>query len=327
MKGTITTLLGSSGSGKTTLLRIVAGLDSPTRGNVFFKNSMITNNTLNVLRNNATMVFQKSVFFDTTVYNNVAYGLKFKEDLSRDQVSNKVGEALELVRLEGYEKRRAKKLSGGEQQRVSLARALVLDREFLLLDEPTVNIDPKNVSIIEETILRVNREKNTTIILATHNMFQAEALSQNVALILEGTVKQTGTKQEIFGKSNKYMTSFARLENVFSGISKISEGYTSIIHVNANLSIEAAFNRPGKISVYVRPEDILVSTNPLQSSARNVFKGRIIGITEVGSIVRLVVDAGKKFSVQITKKSLTEMNLNVGAEVYLTFKASAVHLI
>jgi molybdate/tungstate transport system ATP-binding protein len=77
----------------------------------------------------------------------------------------------------------------------------------------------------------------------------------------------------------------------------------------------------------VRPEDILVSTNPLQSSARNVFKGRIIGITEVGSIVRLVVDAEKKFSVQITKKSLTEMNLNVGAEVYLTFKASAVHLI
>lgn len=327
LKGTITTLLGPSGSGKTTLLRIVAGLDSPTRGTVFFKKGMITDNKLDILRKNATMVFQKSVFFDTTVYNNVAFGLKLKEDLSREEISNRVGEAMELVRLEGFEKRRAKKLSGGEQQRVSLARALVLERELMLLDEPTVNIDPKNVSIIEEIILRLNREKNMTVILATHNMFQAEALSQNVALMLEGTVKQTGTKQEILGKSNKYLTSFLRLENVFSGISKISEGQTSIINVDGSFSIEAAFNKPGKISVYVKPEDIIVSTEPLQSSARNVFKGKITGIIDDGSIVQLTVDAEKKFSVQITKKSLTEMNLNVGSEVYLTFKASAVHTI
>jgi len=325
-QGKITTLLGPSGSGKTTLLRIVAGLDSPTQGTILYENRTIMDNELDILRQNATMVFQKSVFFDTTVYNNVAYGLKL-EDLSKEEISNKVEEALALVGLEGFEKRRAKKLSGGEQQRVSLARALVLDRKLLLLDEPTVNVDPKNVSIIEETILLVNREKKTTIVLATHNMFQAEALSQNVALILEGTVKQTGTKQEILGKSNKYLTSFARLENVFSGVSEISEDGTSIIHVTKNLSIEAAFNKPGKISVHVRPEDILVSTNPLQSSARNVFKGRIVGIADVGSIVRLTVDAGKKFSIQITKKSLTEMNLNVDSEVYLTFKASAVRLI
>jgi len=302
-------------------------LESPTQGTVFYKNSAITNDTQNSLRQNATLVFQKSVFFDTTVYNNIAYGLKLKENLSKEEISNKVGEALALVRLEDFEKRRAKKLSGGEQQRVSLARALVLDRELLLLDEPTVNIDPKNVSIIEETIQRVNREKDTTIVVATHNMFQAEAISERVVLILEGTVKQTGTKQEIFGKSNKYLTSFVRLENVFSGISEISEDGTSVIHVDKNLSIEASFNRSGKISVHVRPEDILLSTKPLQSSARNVFKGRIIAITDVGSIARLTVDAVKKFSVQITKKSLTEMNLNVGSEVYLTFKASAVHLI
>ena len=288
---------------------------------------MITDTEQNILRQNATLVFQKSVFFDTTVYNNIAYGLKLKEDLSKEEIRNKVGEALVLVRLEGFEKRRAKKLSGGEQQRVSLARALVLERELLLLDEPTVNIDPKNVSIIEETIQRVNREKNTTIVLATHNMFQAEALSKQVALILDGTVKQVGKKEEIFGKSNKYLTSFARLENVFSGISKISEDGTSIISVDKNLGIEASFLRSGKIAVHVRPEDILVSTKPLQSSARNVFKGRITAITDIGYIVRLTVDAGKKFNIQITKKSLTEMNLNVGSEVYLTFKASAVQLI
>ena len=327
MRGKITTLLGPSGSGKTTLLRIIAGLDTPTRGTVIYGNRMITDNDLITLRQNSTLVFQKSAFFDTTVYGNIAYGLKLKEDLSKEEISNKVGEALELVRLEGFEQRRAKKLSGGEQQRVSLARALVLDRALLLLDEPTVNLDPKNVSIIEETIQRVNRKKKTTIVLATHNMYQAEAVSQNMALILDGTVKQTGTKQEIFNNSNKYLTSFARLENVFSGDSKINEDDTSTITVDGNLNIDASFYRTGKVSVHVRPEDILVSTEPLHSSARNVFRGTIVGVTDVGSTVRLSVDAGKKFCVKITKKSLNEMNLNVGSEVYLTFKASSVRVI
>ena len=203
MKGTITTLLGPSGSGKTTLLRIVAGLDNPTRGTILYENREITDGEQDILRQNATMVFQKSVFFNTTVYNNVAYGLNLKEDLSKEEISNKVREALALVRLEGFEKRSAKKLSGGEQQRVSLARALVLDRELLLLDEPTVNVDPKNVSIIEETIMRVNRERKTTIVLATHNMFQAESLSQNVALILgEQLNKREQKKRFLVNQTN-----------------------------------------------------------------------------------------------------------------------------
>ena len=326
MRGKITTLLGPSGSGKTTLLRILAGLDNPTKGTIAYEGKTITDSERNFLRQKATMVFQKSVFFDTTVYKNIAYGLKLG-DYSKEVISEKVGEVLELVRLEGFEKRRTKKLSGGEQQRVSLARALVLDRELLLLDEPTVNIDPKNVSIIEETILRVNRERDTSIVLATHNMFQAEALSERIALLLDGTVRQVGTNQDIFGKSNKYLASFSRLENVFSGISKISKDGTSIIDVDRNLKIEASFGRSGDITVYVRPEDIIVSTKPLNSSARNVFNGRIVRITDLGSVARLTVDGGKKFSVQITKRSLIEMRLNVGSTVFLTFKASSVHLV
>jgi len=326
LHGKITTLLGPSGSGKTTLLRILGGLDSPTKGTIVYRGKTITDSERSLLRQKATLVFQKSVFFDTTVYNNIAYGLKLG-DYSKEEISDKVGEVLELVRLEGYEKRRTKKLSGGEQQRVSLARALVLDRELLLLDEPTVNIDPKNVSIIEETILRVNRERNTTIVLATHNMFQAEILSERIALLLEGTVRQVGTNQEIFGKANRYLASFARIENVLSGFSKVGKDGTSIIDVDQNLKIEASFRRSGDISVYVRPEDIIVSTNPLSSSARNIFEGRIVGVLDFGPVVKLRVDTGKEFVVQITKRSFGEMQLNVGSTIYLTFKASSVHLI
>jgi len=326
-QGKITALLGPSGSGKTTLLRILAGLDNPTSGELFYGNTQLAANEQSVLRQKATLVFQKSVFFNTTVYNNVAFGLKLTEQFTKEEISNHVSEALALVMLEGFEKRRAKKLSGGEQQRVSLARALVLDRELLLLDEPTVNLDPKNVSIIEESIQRVNQEKNTTIILATHNMFQAEAISERVALLIDGTIKQVGTNRDIFGKTNEHLDSFARLENVFSGTSKNSKEGPSIITVNQQLKIEAAFSRQGKVTVHVRPEDILLSTKAIKSSARNVFKGTIVGITDLGPIAKITVDAGKKFSIQITKKSLTEMKLNVGSEIFLTFKASAVRLI
>jgi tungstate transport system ATP-binding protein len=326
MRGKVTALLGPNGSGKTTLLRMLAGLESPTKGTILYENSLITNSNRHLLRQKATMVFQKSVFFDTTVFKNIAYGLKLRE-YSKKEIKDKVREVLELVRLKGYEKRRAKKLSGGEQQRVSLARALVLETELLLLDEPTVNIDPKNVSIIEETILRVNRECKTTIALATHNMFQAEAISERVALLLEGTIRQVGTNQEIFGASNRYLATFARLENVFSGISKINKADTSIIDFGQNLKIEASFRKSGETTIHVRPEDIIVSTAPLSSSARNVFKGRIVGVLDFGSVVKLRVDAGKEFMVQITKRSFVEMGLNVGSPVFLTFKASSVHLV
>ena len=326
VRGKITALLGPSGSGKTTLLRILAGLESPTNGTILYDNNLITTGNRHILKQKVTMVFQKSVFFDTTVFKNIAYGLKLI-GYSRIEIKDRVGEVLELVGLKGLEKRRAKKLSGGEQQRISLARALVLNTELLLLDEPTVNIDPKNVSIIEETILRVNQENKTTIVLATHNMYQAEAISQRAALILGGTIRQVGTNQEIFGNSNRYLASFARLENVFSGISRISKENTSIIDVGKNLRIEASSTKSGKITIYVRPEDIILSSKPFRSSARNIFKGRIAGISDLGSIVKLRVDTGKEFVVQITTKSFIEMQLNVGSTVFLTFKASSVHLV
>jgi molybdopterin-binding protein len=322
----IFTVLGPNGSGKTTMLRIMASIDKSNSGEVFFNGEKIDDKNRSQARKRSTMVFQKTTLFNTTVYKNIAYGLKLRK-ISKKETDERVKDVLGLVKLNGYEKRLAKKLSGGEQQRVSLARALVLDTELLLLDEPTANLDPKNVSIIEETVSRVNRERRNTVIMATHNLFQAETITKRAALLLGGKVVEVGTAQEIFRIPSRHLASFARLENVFSGTSRIVKEGTSLIDVGDGVEIEAALRKSGKILVFVRPEDIILSRKPVSSSARNVFKGRIMEISDLGSVVRLKVDAGKQFVVQITKRSFNEMQLNVCSEVFLTFKASSVHVV
>ncbi|MFQ6074911.1 MAG: ABC transporter ATP-binding protein [Candidatus Bathyarchaeia archaeon] len=326
MKGEILTVLGPNGSGKTTTLRIMAGIEKPTSGEVYFDGARVDDGNRSEARKRSTMVFQRATLFNTTVYDNVAYGLKVR-GCPRREIKERVRDALKLVRLEGYDGRLAVELSGGEQQRVSIARALVLDTELLLLDEPTANLDPKNVSIIEEIISWVNRERKATVVMATHNMFQAEALTDRVALLLGGRIAEVGTVYEVFGAPSRYLQGFARLENVFSGTSKITEGGTSLIDVGNGIQIEAALQKSGRVTIYTRPEDIILSRRPIESSARNVFKGRVVSLSDLGVLIRLRVDVGREFVVQITKRSFVEMRLNVGSEVFLTFKASSVHII
>jgi len=324
--GEILTLLGPNGSGKSTLLRILALLEKPSKGEVYFQNEKVTDRNMFRMRLESTMVFQKTTLFSTTVYNNVAYGLKIRK-MSKNRVNEEVGRALRLARLEGFEKRQAKKLSGGEQQRVALARALALNAKLMLLDEPTANLDPKNALIIEETIADANRELKTTIVMATHNMFQAKNLPNRIALINDGKISEVGTPSEIFGKFSTTLASFAALENTFAGTAKLMGDGTTLVDIGNNVQIATTTQKSGSVSVFVSPEDIILSEDLIVSSARNVFKGRIVGISDFGSIAKLRIDAGKQFVVQITKRSFNEMQLNVGSEVYMAFKASSVHLV
>jgi molybdopterin-binding protein len=325
-EGEILALLGPNGSGKTTLLKILAFLEKPTGGEIKFQGEILTGENAERMRLQSAMVFQRTLLFSTTVYNNVAYGLKMRK-MPRNIIEEEVKKALKLVKLEGFETRSAKRLSGGEQQRVALARALVLKTKLLLLDEPTANLDPKNASILEELIATVNRELKTTIVMATHNMFQAKTLPHRIALINDGRISEVGTTSEIFGKLSKNLASFAAVDNTFAGTAKMTEAGTTIVDVGNDVQIEAAIQKQGETLIFISPQDIILSKDPLKSSARNVFKGKITQITDLGLLVKLTVDVGKLFTVQITKRSFSEMTLNLNVEVFIVFKASNVQAI
>ena len=153
--GKIIVLLGVNGAGKTTLMRIMAGLEKPDEGKLFFNNQNIDAKISSI----STLVFQKSAMFSTNVYDNLAYGLRIRK-VPKEEIKRKVCAELEAVRLSGFEKRKAKKTSGGEQQRIALARAFLLDSHVLLLDEPTANLDPNSATIIEKAI--IGQKKQST---------------------------------------------------------------------------------------------------------------------------------------------------------------------
>jgi ABC-type methionine transport system ATPase subunit len=195
-KGTILALIGPTGSGKTTMLRIIDLLDEPTSGQLIFEGIDLTEKSEREklkFRRRMAMVFQKPIMFRSNVLENVKYGLKIRGLKGQDRGLK----ALELVGLSGYESRDANTLSGGEMQRLALARAIAVEPELLLLDEPTANLDPKSSAIIEELILSW-AQQGITVIMATHNMAQCRKLANIVALLVHGKIMEVGRPEWIF---------------------------------------------------------------------------------------------------------------------------------
>ena len=200
--GQIVAILGMNGSGKTTLLRILAGLEDPSEGDILLNSRKMTSQEL---RQISTLVFQSTVMFNTSVYGNVSYGLAIR-GFEKEEIKKRVTDVLSSVGLANFQRRRAKELSGGEQQRVALARAFVLKPEFLLLDEPTANLDPTNAIILENTIKKIEKESECTIILATHNLHQAKRLADRIVHIHYGRILEHASPQDFFTHPSNEIT-------------------------------------------------------------------------------------------------------------------------
>jgi tungstate transport system ATP-binding protein len=214
-RGEIFSLVGPSGAGKSTLLRLLNFLEPPTTGRIRFLDVEFSARQQMPLRlrRRVTTVFQRPILLNRTVQANVGYGLRLR---SENAVAKQVEQALDEVGLLDLAHQRARTLSGGEAQRVALARAIVLEPDVLLLDEPTANLDPYNVGLIEEIIQALNRQRGTTLILVTHNVFQAKRLADRVALMLEGHIVEVTDVGRFFENPEDPRTAaFVRGEMVY----------------------------------------------------------------------------------------------------------------
>jgi tungstate transport system ATP-binding protein len=208
-------LVGPSGAGKSTLLRLLNFLEAPSGGAIHFHDHRYDGTTLPPLelRRRVTTVFQRPILLKRTVEENVAYGLHLR---GRSGGGDLVAAALDEVGLGKLAKAQARTLSGGEAQRVALARAMILQPDALLLDEPTANLDPYNVGLIEAIVGRLHRDHGTTLVLVTHNVFQAKRVAQRVALMLDGQIVETAPTDAFFTTPRDPRTAaFVRGEMVY----------------------------------------------------------------------------------------------------------------
>ena len=211
----ILALVGPSGAGKSTLLRLLNFLEPPTQGTIHFLGDEIGPDRQPSLdlRRRVTTVFQRPVLLRRTVYQNVRYGLQLRGWRDREE---RIGQVLEQVGLADLAQAQARTLSGGEAQRVALARAMVLQPDVLLMDEPTANLDPYNVGLIERIVAQLNREAGVTLVLVTHNIFQARRLAHRVALMLEGRIVEVADVQDFFERpADPRTAAFVRGEMVY----------------------------------------------------------------------------------------------------------------
>ncbi len=302
-EGAITAIMGPNGAGKTTLLKILAGLAHPSKGYVTYRGEQVTPERVALLHQKVCLVHQSPLLFDTTVQENVAFGLKVRR-VPKAEIKRRVRQALTLVGSSGLERRRARELSGGEVQRVAIARAIVLEPEVLLLDEPFANVDQMTAKALEEIFRGMGRGEQT-VIFSTHDPRLAYRLAQEVAVLHEGRLSPP------------------LYENLYAGRLLVDGESCWFDTGMVRIAVPPSLSETGHISI--RPEEILLSREPLRSSARNVFQGRLTRIEERGEgVLDVAVEAGESFTVRLTRHSFHELGLSVGAEVYVSFKSTAV---
>jgi len=326
--GEVLAIIGPAGAGKTTLLRLFDHLEKPSSGKVLFDGREVTPRLRTQVRRKISMVLQKPVVFDASVYDNVAYPLRVRK-YDRKAIPEKVNTLLKTVGLDGYQKRNARTLSGGETQKVALARALVTDPQMLLLDEPTANLDPVSLNTIEGFILKFSRERATAIVIATHEMAQGQRLAHRIGVMMEGELIQVGKPEDIFyAPSDMRVAQFVGVENILRGRVATNEGGLAQVGLNSH-SLEAVTDhRPGEeVHVFIRPEEITISLQSPSSSARNSFSGEVKLMALSGPYARVEIDCGFTLVTLITRRSAEELGLKVGQQVHASFKATAVHVI
>jgi len=323
-KGEYFIILGPTGAGKTILLESIAGLYPIRSGQIWLDGREVTR--LEPEKRGIGFVYQDYVLFPhLSVKENLIFGLKQRRR-PKEEVQRTAEWLADLLGVNDLLERRPGTLSGGERQKVALARALSVGPQVLLLDEPLSALDPQTREGVQQELRRLHQQLQPTIIHVTHDFEEAIALGDRIAVLNEGRILQVGTPEEIFRQPNsEFVARFSMTRNIFAGeVRQSPEG--NVLFAIDDTEFEVVATLRGRLHASIRPEDILVSKEPVVSSARNSLRGAITAIGDRGSTVHLTVSTPLDFVCLVTRRSFDELNLRKGGEVYITFKASSVHV-
>jgi tungstate transport system ATP-binding protein len=299
-------VVGPNGAGKSTLLRLLAFLEPPSSGTIALDGSPVSGRAgRRRARQRVTLVEQRPYLFRGTVERNLAYGLRAR-GVTAAEARDRVREALARLRLEELAGRDARALSEGEIQRVAVARALALEPLALLLDEPVSGADRAAQHALLAALAEAQARRPLTIVFASHLLEDAYRWADQLLALHQG-VPSPVTPENLFRVD---LPGTAPMQRVTVG----------------PLTLEVVTDRRGPATLAIPPEEIVLSTEPLHSSARNVLRGRIVRVAEHGAAIRVTLDAGVELVALITRRSFEEMKLAIGDTAYASFKSVAVRV-
>ena len=329
-KGEFITLLGSSGCGKTTTLRIIAGLEQPDAGSVWLDGREVTG--LEPNQRDVNTVFQNYALFPhMNVAENIGYGLKLKK-VPKSEIRKKVSQMLELVQLEGYEKRKPSELSGGQKQRVAIARALVNNPKVLLLDEPLGALDLQLRRAMQIELKHLQKKLGITFIYITHDQEEAINMSDRIAVMRDGRIEQIGTPDEIYNHpKTSYVATFVGNANILHGAAESIQGENAIVKIGndrvivkletsqqntEDTGVKQYLSAGEKVTLAVRSENILLQETAVIGDTGTDYRDAVDINVADGSL-----DAHNKNSVSGLQATVTEKNF-AGGQLRVTLKLS-----
>lgn len=329
-RGEFVTLLGSSGCGKTTTLRIIAGLEQTDSGSVWINGQDVTK--LPPDKRDVNTVFQNYALFPhMNVAENIGYGLKLRK-VPRGEIKKKVAQMLELVQLEGYERRKPSELSGGQKQRVAIARALVNNPKVLLLDEPLGALDLQLRRAMQIELKHLQKKLGITFIYITHDQEEAINMSDRIAVMKDGRIEQIGTPDEIYNHpKTSYVATFVGNANILHGVAESIQGENAIVKIGndrvivkletsqqntEDTGVKQYLSAGEKVTLAVRSENILLQETAVIGDTGTDHRDTVdISVSGGG------LDAHNENSVSGLQATVTEKNF-AGGQLRVTLKLS-----
>lgn len=329
--GEFLVVIGPSGCGKTTTLRMIAGLETPTSGDIFIQGERV--NEVKPWHRDTPLVWQNFTLFPhMNVAQNIEYGLRMR-GVSRSRRRDLVQRVVRTVGLEGLESRSVLQLSGGQKQRVGLARAIVLDPKILLLDEPLGALDAKIARSMQRELRRLHRELGITFVYVTHNQSEALAMADRVVVMNDGQIQQVGTPHDVYRTpQNRFIAEFVGANNVFSGVvSAVTDGRITVATPEGDFEVEVPADRVleiGDHATFIIGADKVKVGGDTEPTG-NTVEGRVIAAEFTGSVAMLFVELDRGFEFQVQKPSsqADQTETAIGSTLRLSWTGQDTYLL